>query len=137
MCQMKAQDHGVEGTAQVIDVAHHDGLAASLDEPPQEPTSDERIRQIAVPRSVLAGAPLAIEKQVARRGKAQRQLLHEGGDLIALKPRAEHLTDFFVGGLAGHEPQWGARTVPLLDDLDLAEPQIEEALPERSLRRVP
>ena len=137
MGQMKAQNHGVEGTAQVIDVAHHDGLAASLDEALQEPASDERIRQIAVPRSVLAGSPLAIEEQLARGSKAQRQLLHEGGDLIARTPRAEHLTNFLVGGLAGHQPQRGARTVPLLDDLDLAQAAGRESSAPRRLRRVP
>jgi len=53
--QMKTQDQRVERAAHVVDVGHHQRLASALDEAFEEAAAFERVGQVTVAGSVLAG----------------------------------------------------------------------------------
>lgn len=124
-----AEERGVDGGAEVVEVGYPDVAAALLPEARQQAAAPERVGDIAVAGGVGIRLALGVPVERAVGAEPQRDVLLEDREARVIEASAEGLADGPVGGLAGHQPQRERAPVAASEGLLLGQPQIEEGLP--------
>lgn len=124
-----AEDRGVDGGAEVIEVGDPDVAAALGAEALEEAAAAERVRHVAVTRGIEIDGALGVAEEGAVRAEPQGRVLLEDREAGVVEAGAEGLPDGAVGGLAGHEPEGKGAPVAAREGVFFCEPQVEEGLP--------
>jgi hypothetical protein len=120
--EVEAEDGGIERAAQVVEIRDEERRAAPLDEALEQAALLEGVGKVAVAGGVLARTAFGIEKKAAVAREAERQMLREGGDSLAVAAPAERGLDAGFRGRARHEPERRRDAVAPLERRDLGEP---------------